>query len=229
MNTSSTAGAPPSKLTPRVHDVLVASVAAGLPYGVSAVRAGVSEAVLWEWIDRGRQARRRDEEMAGELLPCARCLAVGTELCVSKQGNRLRKPHAGRLTPPTARDPILVALVEALEKAEQDAHAAALASIQTSGRGRPFRQTVTKSYVTEDGETVSERTTTEGVKVEWQAAAWFLERRYPHMYALRRVLDLPAGAPGQPVDDEEHERLLGSIADARAAYEAGLQDGQAAG
>lgn len=172
----------PTRLTPSVLALLIAGVEIGLPYAVAAQRAGISESVLWEWIDRGRTARRRDEDATGELPPCPRCLAAGAEPCVSAAGNALRKVHAGRMTAPTCRDPELVALVVALELAEAEAHAHALEMIRSHGAEH------------------------------WQAAAWFLERRYPELYARRTLGDLPAAPGSPPSTDPAIDRILESVA-----------------
>lgn len=188
----------PFLLTDRVHEVLVAGIAAGLPYHVAAQRAGIAEPTFWMWVDRGRAARRREQEQLGEYPPCPRCLAVGEEPCVTNAGRPASKVHAGRITAPTRYDPELVALVEDLEKAEADAHARILAKIQMHG------------------------------DEHWQALAWVLERRYPHLYSLRRLIPDPTGdhPPGSEAPDVSPQvsRILESL----EAYAAGVADGAAA-
>lgn len=188
----------PFLLTERVHELLVAGVAAGLPYHVAAQRAGIGESTFWLWVDRGRAARRREQEELGEYPPCPRCLAVGEEPCVTARGTPAAKVHAGRIVAATRQDPELVRLVEDLEKAEADAHARLLAKIQMHG------------------------------DEHWQALAWMLERRYPHLYSLRRLIPDVVGDPppgGEHPDVSPHvHRILESL----EAYAAGVADGAAA-
>jgi hypothetical protein len=47
-------------------------------------------------------------------------------------------------------------------------------------------------------------------EVKWQACAWFLERRYPTEYALRRVIDVSSQDARPNPYDNVRELLLGA-------------------
>jgi hypothetical protein len=148
------------KLTPDLASSLARDIAAGLPRHVAAARAGIGTSTLEGWISRARTLRSTgDTDDQGG--PCATCGAQGDEPCTTGTGNVASGPHAGRTAPVPGGDPELFAdFLEGIERAEADAHARNLMLIQQAATGGT-----------------------------WQAAAWFLERRYPEQYA-RRTLEL---------------------------------------
>ena len=98
---------------------------------------------------------------------------------------RLRTQQTqNKLPNPTQTEQDLIDFLYALEKAEAEAEANRLAIIARAAQGGTRTEKVTTRYGG-DGETL-ERTVVEGtLKPEWQAAAWFLERRIPERYARR--------------------------------------------
>jgi hypothetical protein len=180
-------------------DAIVRNVAAGMPYEVAASLAGVSEATFHDWMNRGRAAltRRADPTAAG--LPCPTCGQADGNPCLTRNGKIAAHLHIGRVLPADAlsRDDTPYAVfAEQVETAKAQAHARNLGLIQkAAGNGA------------------------------WQAAAWFLERRYPDLYA-RRVLDVNvAGKDGGPIKVDvsvDHladslERFLDGDADSPSA------------
>ncbi|MCI0703576.1 MAG: hypothetical protein L0241_21050 [Planctomycetia bacterium] len=105
-------GGPVPKLTPEKQKVIVDSIAAGLPRSIAAMRAGITERCLYQWLAKGRKGGKRNEEF--------------------------------------------VQLFQALQKAEGDAVARNVALIQKAAA------------------------------TTWQAAAWWLERRYPEEFGANR-------------------------------------------
>jgi hypothetical protein len=97
-------GGPIPKLTPERHKLVVESLAAGVPRVFAAMRAGITERCLYQWLAKGRKGGKRNE--------------------------------------------LYVQLFQAIQKAEADAVARNVAIVQKAA---------SKS---------------------WQAAAWWLERRY---------------------------------------------------
>lgn len=97
-------GGPVPKLTPEAHKAVVEAVAAGVPRKFAAMRAGVTERCLYQWLAKGRKGGKKNE--------------------------------------------LYVQLLQAVQKAEAAAVARNVAVIQTAA------------------------------KTTWQAAAWWLERRY---------------------------------------------------
>jgi hypothetical protein len=97
-------GGPVPKLTPEAQKAIVEGVAAGVPRAFAAMRAGVTERCLYQWLAKGRKGGKRNA--------------------------------------------VYVQLFQAVQKAEADAVARNVALVQKAAA---------KS---------------------WQAAAWWLERRY---------------------------------------------------
>jgi hypothetical protein len=92
-------------------------------------------------------------------LPCPVCGADGDLPCRTASGRLAATPHAGRhAQAPGGDNERLLEFLASVEKAEADAHARNLLLIQTAAQGGT-----------------------------WQAAAWFLERKYPHLYGRRAV------------------------------------------
>jgi hypothetical protein len=100
------------KLTPERQKVIVDSIAAGVPRAIAAMRAGVTERCLYQWLAKGRKGAKGNEEY--------------------------------------------VQLFQAVQKAEADAVARNVALVQKAGAKT------------------------------WQAAAWWLERRYPEEFGANR-------------------------------------------
>ena len=50
----------PTKLTPAIRDAICADLAAGLPRGTAAVRAGIDRATFFRWMKRGSRDRSGD-------------------------------------------------------------------------------------------------------------------------------------------------------------------------
>ena len=58
---------------------------------------------------------------------------------------------------------------------------------------------------------ISQAATEPGVKVQWTAAAWILERRWPHLYAQKTFVELPKG-------DDSLEKFVVAISKGRREY-----------
>ncbi|GAH05733.1 unnamed protein product, partial [marine sediment metagenome] len=116
----------------------------------------------------------------------------------------------------------LIDFLYALEKAEAEAEANRLAIIARAGQGgAPHSKTTTRTLPNGETEvTVVEET----LKPEWQAAAWFLERRLPGRYARRVEVTgaggsalVPAAEAARGLADQIREfqavRVVGEVVD----------------
>lgn len=88
---------------------------------------------------------------------------------------------------------------EAIEKAEADAHIRSLGIIHAAARGGQDVETHSVEVLNPDGSVKEVRTITKKSQPQWQAAAWHLERRYPHLYARTYKGEI-TGKDGGPVE-----------------------------
>lgn len=106
----------------------------------------------------------------------------------------------GRGTHPTRpQQPIYINFVNAVEKAQADSEALRVARIKQAGQGG---QVVTEEIVEEPGEIITQtdgtiierpgktRTRRTYTHAQWQADAWYLERRYPQRWGRHDRLDI---------------------------------------
>lgn len=95
-------------------------------------------------------------------------------------------------------DQPFIEFADALERADAEAEASRLAIIQRAAQGGA-RVVKTVEKLDAQGTVIERTVTTETLRPEWTAAAWFLERRYPNRYARRVEL---TGAEGTPLVPE---------------------------
>jgi len=89
--------------------------------------------------------------------------------------------------------PLYAKFAQALEKALAEDEAARIARINAAGRGGAV--VYTRTVTTTKGETISETRTT---SPQWQADAWYLERKHPQRWALRSRFE-HSGPDGGPI------------------------------
>lgn len=118
---------------------------------------------------------------------------------------------------PTKAQRDLANFLDRLERAEAEAEANRLAIIQRAAQGGAVvTKTVEKRNAA--GDLIERTVTTETLRPEWTAAAWWLERRHHARYARRFEV---TGADGAPlVPPEEQAR---GIADSARRYLAELE------
>lgn len=111
-----------------------------------------------------------------------------------------------------AEDAIYVDLVERLEDAVYGAKIEALRIIRANALGITEERTVEEYSTDKEGNQVlKKRTTTTATKSSWQAAAWWLERKYQTEFALRRI-EL-TGAEGGPIEVGKRAQSLADEVD----------------
>ena len=139
-----------TKLTPQIQKEICDTIRATGCKRDAALLAGITEGTLYNWVNRGKQAK------SGKYLE----------------------------------------FLKAIEKAELQFKNSLVASIRKSGRGDPER----------------------GIKPQWQANAWLLERMYPEEFAERKRIDV-GNADGKPFRIEEIYVLPDSELAKLAGYE----------
>lgn len=110
-------------------------------------------------------------------------------------------------------DALFVELLEGVETARALAKTEALNIVRRAALGIPVKETRTTTKTNRKGETETTVVVVERIEVRWQAAAWFLERRYPHEFALRNRLEI-TGEGGGPVDIEDRAARIAREASA---------------
>ena len=125
--------------------------------------------------------------------------------------HRATETQGGTLNP---KERVLVDFLDSLEEAEAEAEASRLEIIRGAAKGghRMVRTTVKYDKAGDVVETVE---TTEHLRPEWTAAAWFLERRISERYARRVEVTGAEGAPLVP-PAEQAKNLEQSLADFQA-------------
>ena len=131
-------------------------------------------------------------------------------------GRHRAEQAQGRLPKPTKQQSDLITFLNNLEKAIAEAEHSRLAIIGDAAKGKLTRtKTVTRTLP--DGKI--ETTVTEETAPQWQAAAWWLERRRHQKYARRVEV---TGADGTPLVSPDGQAK--SLADSMRAYLAGVND-----
>jgi hypothetical protein len=118
-----------------------------------------------------------------------------------------------------AADRRLVEFVDALERAEAEAEVNRLAIISRAAQGGAVVTKTTTKY-NAAGDVLERTVVTETLRPEWTAAAWWLERRKPRLYARRLEVTGAEGAPLVPADDAAR-----ALADSAREYLAAKADG----
>lgn len=84
-----------------------------------------------------------------------------------------------------------ITFATAIKEAEAEAETRAIAVIVEAARGKEYSITKTKEVEVTGGEdgriSTIETVTTTGTKFSWQAAAWYLERKFPHRWGRQRM------------------------------------------
>lgn len=173
-----------------------------------------------EFIERIRLGLPHDQACASANV--ARNTVLGWR---QKGGAALAKLARGERV--TKNERVYAEFVTTLERAEADAETSRLGVIERAARGGT---TVTETHETStrvaDAQApggarmvvTERRTVTKTLAPQWQAAAWWLERRIPHRYARRFEVSGPNGGP-IPVEDRARE-LSDAVRDFLAGAEA---------
>lgn len=144
------------KLTPEVIEILGASLERGDSLEGASAAAGISRSTLTKWMRRGARALEEGESCPIEPASETERIALEREALYAELFGRVRL---------------------ALARAEADN----LRVIEDAGRGGA-KITETVQVVDSEGNIVKQTTTTKQAPAQWKAAAWRLERLYPHKY-----------------------------------------------
>ncbi len=98
-----------------------------------------------------------------------------------------------------ASERVYVDYSDAVKRAQEEAHLRNLAVIQEVAEGEVEYETQTFDTYYKDGTLKARKVVTKRRPPVWQAAAWFLERRYPELYA-RTVRHMQTGSDGRVVE-----------------------------
>ncbi len=160
---------PRGKLTPLVTETLAASLERGDSLEGAAAAAGVSRSTLTTWLRRGAKAFETGEQCL---------LSLESEDAANAPGDA---PEEARRRAAYADEARYVELFMRVRQALARAETRNLQVIEEAGRGGA-RITEVVRVVDKDGALVKETTTTKQAPPQWKAAAWRLERLYPHKY-----------------------------------------------
>ena len=111
-----------------------------------------------------------------------------------------------------ASERVYVDYSDAVKRAQEEAHHKNLTIIQEVAEGDFEYETQTFDTYYKDGTLKSRKVVTKRRPPVWQAAAWFLERRYPELYA-RTVRHTHTGCRGQSAEtyamsQEERDEVM---------------------
>jgi hypothetical protein len=190
---------------PSIYNAIVEGVKKGLSYADVAKACGVSAITLSKWLARAREVEQEMEKLG---LTCDEIdeLSGSVEEIEREKDRWISKYGKGVITVVVDRG-LWLKLGHDLRKADGWAEARMLGVIQGAAIGG---QSVTERKVrsvqlkVSDGNGESQfvpaeevTTVTRQLKPQWQAAAWFLERKYPEKYSQKKVIEgqLPPDIP----------------------------------
>ena len=190
---------------PSIYNAIVDGVKKGMTYADVARVCGVSPVTLSKWLAKAREAEREMEKLG---LSCEEIdeLSGSVDEIEREKDKWIGKYGEGVITVVIDRG-LWLKLGYDLKKADGWAEARMLGVIQGAAMGdRSVTERKVKSVQLKvpDGNGGSQfvpadevTTITRQVKGEWQAAAWYLERKYPEKYAQRKVIqgELPPDIP----------------------------------
>lgn len=191
---------------PSMYNMIVKGIETGLTYSQVAKQCGVDPSTLTGWMNRAREIIEKMEQLGLTQEQVDELTVAVREGTINNGENTqlIAKYGEGIITLVIERG-FWLTFAKSLIEADVKAEARMLGVIRGAAIGD---QSVTeerrKSVVVKDaggegvelpGEEVT--TTTRQLKPQWQAAAWFLERKYPEKYSQKKVIqgELPPDIP----------------------------------
>ena len=186
-----------------IRETVVKGMEMGLSYQVIANSCGVSASSLAHWMERCRYVEEKLIKMGLTAEEIDRLCTLDGQLYKHKE--ELVGEFGEGVISLVLEEKFWLELVYDLKKADARAETRMLGVIREAAIGNhAVTEEKRKSVVIKDpdgGERMigaEEITTvTKQLRPQWQAAAWFLERRWPEKYAQRRIIEgqLPKDVP----------------------------------
>jgi hypothetical protein len=190
---------------PSIYNAIIEGVEKGLSYADVARAIGVHATTLSDWMNRARKAEQEMERLG---LSTEQIDEIGANIEEIKRGEgEWEKEYGEGVISLVRREALWIGFAFDLRKADALAEGRMLGVIRDAAIGNHAlvetrRKTVVVKKATGDGEEeelpgAEVITTTKQQRPQWQAAAWFLERKYPEKYAQRRIVqgELPPDIP----------------------------------
>jgi len=188
---------------PAVRAAVLKGIKYGLSYQSIADSVGVRPETLGIWLKKCRQVEQEFKDLGLDEEQIAYLSSLNAQLENRRQ--ELDKEWGRNVISLAIKHKYFLKLAQDLKGAEAKAEARMLGVIRKAAIGhQTVTETKRKSIMIKDpdggdrllpAEEITE--VTKELRPQWQAAAWFLERRYPEKYAQKKIIqgELPPDIP----------------------------------
>lgn len=188
---------------PSLKNALITGVSSGLEYGTIAKHIGVCTETMSGWLRKAGQVQDQFQKMGLSEEEIDEISQSIPEL--NKVRGELVEKYGQGVVTVIEQEGFWLELIYSLKKADAEAEGRMLGVIRGAAiGGHEVVEEKRRSVVVKDpdggermlnGEEVTR--ITKQIRPQWQAAAWFLERKYPEKYAQRKIIegDLPKDVP----------------------------------
>jgi hypothetical protein len=188
---------------PAVRAAVLKGIEYGLSYKGIADSVGVRPETLGIWLKKCRQVEQEFKDLGLDEEQIAYLSSLNRQL--EKRRQELDKEWGRNVISLVIKHKFFLKLAQDLKGAEAKVEARMLGVIREAAIGHhTVTETKRKSIMIKDpdggdrllpAEEITE--VTKELRPQWQAAAWFLERRYPEKYSQRKIVEgeLPKDIP----------------------------------